>query len=105
MRQWMFAGLIVASVLPASIAQAQCTAKVMNDTPAREDEETILKAGTPWGPPSQFVVEPATGSSFLCEHGGYCYASDNIVLSGCKLVPMGLDDGQSADDDILFSVK
>ena len=104
-KNWLFVGVMTAVFISTTVAHAACSAKITKDTPAREDEETVLKAGTPWGPPSQFVVEPATGNAFLCEHGGYCYASDNIVLSGCKLVPMGLDDNQQADDDILFAVK
>ena len=104
-KRWIFIGSLIAAVMSATLAHAQCSAKIVKDTPAREDEATTLKAGAQWGPPSQFVVEPSTGNSFLCEHGGYCYASENIVLTGCKLVPMGLDDNQQADDDILFGLQ
>ena len=102
---WLFVGVMSAIVLLPMAGQAACTAKINEDTSAREDEETVLKAGTKWGPPTQFVVEPSTGNSFLCEHGGYCYASDNIELSGCTLVPIGLDHNQQPDDDLLFLVK
>jgi hypothetical protein len=93
----IFTSSVVLSLLGAgnrASAEDICTAAVVRDVPAVENPASILKKGQRDTAITQYRVNPRTGESVFCSHGGYCYPThvrsgddrlEALRLTNCRL--------------------
>jgi hypothetical protein len=102
--------LILLAVLLADTTAAnaapRCIAKVTRDVAARENPAAVIRRGKIFGPVTQLSLDPATGETAYCAHGGNCYPSGSLdIVSPCTFY--GDHDsrptGQPDDEVILYA--
>lgn len=90
----------------AANAASRCVAKVTKDVAARENPAAVMRRGKTFGPVTQLSLDPATGETAYCAHGGNCYPSGSLdIVSPCTFY--GDNDsrptGQPDDEVILYA--
>jgi hypothetical protein len=90
----------------AADAAPRCIAKVTKDVAARENPAAVMHRGKTFGPVTQLSLDPGTGETAYCSHGGNCYPSGSLdIVSPCTFY--GDRDsrptGEPGDEVILYA--
>lgn len=85
MRAYAFAAAVVGILTSnAAVGADICQGIFIMDTGAVEAPDSIMRAGERQYAITQFRVESGKMKSY-CSHGGYCYPSNTIQLTNCKV--------------------
>jgi len=70
----------------AQTGMRRCIVRAVSPTGAIEIPESVMAAGSLFGPITQIRVERSTGRISFCAHGSYCYPSTNLeFVTPCKI--------------------
>lgn len=67
-----------------SQADARCDATILQSVKAIQSESSTMKKGERWTDVTQFWRDSATGKSWFCGHGSYCYPA-TVIRSGKRV--------------------